>query len=151
MGQNAAGVRGRQAVGQRAGIPHDYAEHVAYALPRREELMRSRAVWAGVAAFAVTLIVSHLRSSPYNNYVLLAQAFLHGHAWIDWPGEYIDALAYGGQHYVIEAPLPAVLLLPYVALAGTAANQTLLAVVLCAIGIGAAWRLGERLGVPASA
>jgi len=112
--------------------------------------MRSRAVWAGAAAFAVTLVVSHLRSTPYNNYVLLAQAFLHGHVWIDWPGEYIDALAYGGQHYVIEAPLPAILLLPYVALAGTAANQTLLAVVLCAIGIGAAWRLAERLGVPAS-
>jgi len=40
-----------------------------------------------------------------------------------------------------------VLLLPYVAIAGTAANQTLLAVILAGVAIGAAWELGERLGV----
>lgn len=108
-----------------------------------------RAIYAGIAAFVFTLLLSHFRSTPYNNYVLLAQAFLQGHAWITWPGSYIDALAYNGQHYVIEAPLPALLLVPYVAIAGTAANQTLLAVVLAAIAIGAAWELGERLGVPA--
>lgn len=106
-----------------------------------------RSVYAGAAAFLFTLILSHLRSTPYNNYVLLADAFLHGHAWINWPGSYIDALGFNGRHYVIEAPLPALLLIPYVAVAGTAANQTLLAVILCGIGIGAAWQLGERLGV----
>ena len=114
-------------------------------------MQRRRAILAGIVAFAVTLLVSHLRSTPYNNYVLLAQALLHGHAWIDWPGAYIDALGYNGRHYVIEAPLPAVLLLPYVAIAGTAANQTLLAVVLAAVAIGAAWELAERLGVEAEA
>lgn len=104
------------------------------------------AVWAGLAAFAVTALVSRLRPSPYDNYVLLAQAFLHGRVWIDWPGAYIDALAYGGQHYVIEAPLPAVLLLPAVAIFGNA-NQTLLSALLAAVAIGAVWRLGERFGV----
>ena len=105
---------------------------------------------AAIAAFAATALVSHLRATPYNNYVLLAQAFLHGHAWIDWPGSYIDALGYNGRYYVIEAPLPAVLLLPYVALAGTAANQTLLAALLAAVGVGAAWELGERFGLRAA-
>ncbi|HEV3152455.1 MAG TPA: hypothetical protein VGZ02_01480 [Candidatus Baltobacteraceae bacterium] len=113
--------------------------------------MRSRAVLAGLVGLSVTLLASHLRSTPYNNYVLLANALLHGHAWIDWPGAYIDALGYHGQHYVIEAPMPAILLLPYVAVAGTAANQTLLSVLLAGIAIGAAWRLGERIGIPASA
>jgi hypothetical protein len=108
----------------------------------------ARAIAAGVIAFVLTLIVSHFRSTPYNNYVLLADALLHGHTWIAWPGPYIDALAYNGQHYVIEAPLPAILLLPYVAVAGLAANQTLLAVVLAAVAIGAAWRLGELFGLP---
>jgi hypothetical protein len=108
--------------------------------------MNRRSVLAGAAAFVVTLLISHFRSTPYNNYVLLAQAFLHGHTWIDWPGEYIDALLYNGQHYVIEAPLPAILLLPHVAIAGTAANQTLLAVFLAGVAIGAAWELGERIG-----
>lgn len=79
--------------------------------------------------------------------MLLADAFVHGHTWINWPGAYIDALGYNGKHYVIEGPLPAILLIPWVALAGTAANQTVIAVVLCGIAIGAAWELGERLGV----
>ncbi len=72
---------------------------------------------------------------------------MHGHTWIAWPGPYIDALAYNGQHYVIEGPLPAILLIPWVAIAGTAANQTFLAAILAAVAVGAAWALGERIGV----
>jgi hypothetical protein len=102
---------------------------------------------AALVAFAVTALISHLRATPYNNFVLLAQALLHGHTWIDWPGAYIDALNYGGRYYVIEAPLPAVAILPLVAFFGASANQTVLAVVLAAVAIGAAWELGERLGV----
>jgi hypothetical protein len=105
---------------------------------------------AGFSALIVTALVSHLRATPYNNFVLLSQAFLNGHAWIDWPGDYIDALGYGGRHYVIEAPLPAVLLLPYVALFGLHANQTLLSIVLAGVAVGAAWELGERFGLQPS-
>ena len=98
----------------------------------------------------VTALVSHLRATPYNNFVLLAQALLSGHAWIDWPGGYIDALPYNGQYFVIEGPLPALLLMPMVAIFGSQANQTGLAVVLAAVAIGAAWELGERFGLSRS-
>ncbi len=54
---------------------------------------------------------------------------------------------YGGRYYVIEAPLPALLLLPFVPIFGAQTNQTLLAAVLAAVAIGAAWELGERLGL----
>lgn len=105
------------------------------------------AYFAGLVAFAVGALLSHLRATPYDNYVLLAQAFSHGRVWIDWPGAYIDALQYGGRYYVIEAPLPAILLLPFVSLFGSGTNQTALAVVLCAVAVGAAWELGERFGL----
>lgn len=105
---------------------------------------------AAAVAFLITWLISHGRSSPYNNFVLLADAFNHGHTWITWPGAYIDALGFNGQHYVIEAPLPGVLLMPFVAMFGTAANQTLLAIALCAVAIGATWQLGENFGVPPS-
>ncbi|HVA28549.1 MAG TPA: hypothetical protein VNF68_10235 [Candidatus Baltobacteraceae bacterium] len=108
-----------------------------------------RPVIAAVAAFVILAIVAHGRSSPYNNYVLLAQAFLAGHVAITFPGSYIDALLYNGQHFIIEAPMPAILLLPFVAVFG-GANQTLLALVLAAIAIGAAYDLGERLGIQAT-
>ena len=105
------------------------------------------ALFAGVIAFVLTLITSHLRSTPYNNYTLLSEAFLHGRVWIDWPGPYIDALAFAGKHYVIEAPLPGVFMMPFVAIFGSAANQTLLAVIMCGVGVGAAWELARRYGV----
>ncbi|HEY1977227.1 MAG TPA: hypothetical protein VGG89_11800 [Candidatus Baltobacteraceae bacterium] len=110
--------------------------------------MRVRpAVLAGVVAAVITAALSHLRATPYDNYVYLAQALLHGHAWIDLPGAWIDALRYAGRYYVIEAPLPAILLLPYVAAAGLQANQTVLSVALCGVAVGAAWQLGERFGL----
>ncbi len=102
---------------------------------------------AGLVAFVVTALISRLHPTPYNNFVLLAGALLHGHTWINWPGAYIDALPYGGRYYVIEAPLPALLLLPFVAIFGAQTNQTILSLVLTGIGVGAAWELGERFGV----
>lgn len=107
-----------------------------------------RSVIAGAVALVVTATASLGRTTPYDNYVLLAQAMLEGHVWIHWPGAYIDALPYNGLYYVIEAPLPAILLLPYVALAASV-NQTLLSILLTAIAVGAAWELGERLGLRA--
>jgi hypothetical protein len=109
------------------------------------------AIAAALVAFAVTALVSHLRPTPYNNFVLLAQALAQGHTWIDWPGPYIDALHYGTHYYVIEAPLPALLLLPFVPIFGASTNQTVLAAVLAAVAVGAAWELGERFGLRRSA
>ncbi|MDQ6932233.1 MAG: hypothetical protein M3160_03550 [Candidatus Eremiobacteraeota bacterium] len=107
-----------------------------------------RSFYAGATAFLFVAVASHLRWTPYNNYVLLADAMAHGHLAINWPGDYIDALLYRGQYYVIEAPLPAILLFPLVKLLGTNANQTPLAVLLAGVAIGAAWELCERLEVP---
>jgi hypothetical protein len=102
---------------------------------------------AALVAIVVTWLVSRGHATPYNNFVLLAQAFTSGHAWINWPGAYIDALPFSdGRYYVIEAPLPAVLLMPVVAILGTA-NQTLLSILLAGVSIGAAWELGERYGL----
>jgi hypothetical protein len=105
-----------------------------------------RAIAAGLIAFIVAFVASRGRATAYDNYVLLAQAFAHGRVWIDWPGAWIDALPYLGRYYVIEAPLPAVLLLPWVALTGSA-NQTLLAVGLCGLAVGLCWLTCERLGL----
>ncbi len=102
---------------------------------------------AAVLGFVITLVASHLRSTPYDNYVLFADALVHGRLWIDWPGPYIDAvLGPDGHRYIVNDPLPALLLLPAVLIAGKAANQTFLAAILCGIACGAAWSLCRRLG-----
>ncbi len=72
---------------------------------------------------------------------------LHGHTWINWPGRLIDAAEWNGKHYVIDAPFPAFLMLPFVAVFGPAANQTALATASAVLGIWLAWRLLLRIGV----
>src|ERR1700722_13498666 len=99
-----------------------------------------------IIATATLLGLSRFDSSVYNNDVLLAAAFLKGHVWIDWPGAYIDALGFHGKHYVIEGPVPALLLVPVVALFGAATNQTSFACVTASIAIAAAWLVSRRLG-----
>jgi len=104
-----------------------------------------RCVIAACVALVVTAIASLGRVTPYDNYVLLAQALLEGHVWIHWPGSFIDALQYNGLYYVIEAPLPAILLLPVVIFGS--ASQSLLSILLTSVAAGAAWELGERYGL----
>lgn len=101
---------------------------------------------AGLAGALITLLFAHGRSTPYNNYVLFADALLHGRLWIDWPGPYIDAVSFEGYRYIVNDPVPALLLLPVVALFGVHANQTLLACALAGVATGAAWSLCKRLG-----
>ena len=102
---------------------------------------------AGAVAFLLIALAARFHPTAYDNYVLLADAFLHGRVWIDWPGEYIDALGYLGKHYVIEAPLPGILLVPAVAIWGTAANQSLLAALLGGVAVGSGWDIARRLGI----
>jgi hypothetical protein len=109
--------------------------------------MRLRAIVVGACAFIITMLFAHGRSTPYNNYVLFADALLHGHLWIQWPGEYIDAVLFEGHRYIVNDPVPGLLLLPLVAIYHEAANQTWLACLLAAVATAAGWRLARNLGV----
>jgi hypothetical protein len=111
----------------------------------------TRRAWiVGVIGFAITAAFAHGRSSPYNNYVLFADALLHGRIWIDWPGPYIDAVLFEDRRYIVNDPVPGLLLLPFVAIWHLSTNQTTLACVLAGIGAGAAWKLARNLGVSAA-
>jgi hypothetical protein len=107
------------------------------------------AIIVGCLAAAAAIFVAHGRATPYDNYVLFADALLHGHLFIDftYPGESIDAVLYNGHRYIVNDPVPGFLMLPAVAVFGIAANQTLLGCVMCGVACGAGWLLLERLGV----
>ncbi|MEA2785806.1 MAG: hypothetical protein QOF71_1910 [Candidatus Eremiobacteraeota bacterium] len=107
------------------------------------------AILAGLLGAVAALAVAHGRASHYDNYVLLASSLLHGHMYIDalWRDASIDAVLFEGHRYVVNDPVPAVLIMPLVMLVGLGANQTLLACLLCGLAIGAAWALLERIGV----
>jgi hypothetical protein len=118
------------------------------ALPRRSPWPLVRACLFGLLAFAITSLPTHIARTPFFNYVILADAILHGHVWIEWPGSFIDAVTYNGRYYIVNDPVPAFLLMPYVAFAGWYANQTWLSVVLAGVAAAAAWRISENLDVP---
>ncbi|MBV8600344.1 MAG: hypothetical protein JO359_02145, partial [Candidatus Eremiobacteraeota bacterium] len=111
----------------------------------------ARMPWlGGVAVFLLTfaaMFVAWPHATPYNNYVYLADAFLHRTVAVDTP-PYIDALLYRGERYIIEGPFPAVLLLPFVAIWHLQTNQTILSWALAALAATAGWELARRFGVP---
>lgn len=115
--------------------------------PRWLDSLEFEGIAVVAAALVLSLLASHLRSTNFNNYVRLADAILHGHLWIDWPGRWLDAVEYNGQHYGIDGPFPVVLLLPVVILFGTDANQTMVAIGVAAFALYLAWRLLLALGV----
>lgn len=103
---------------------------------------------ATLVALIMAFAAAHGRSTPYDNVARLAQAILQGHVWIDWPGSATsDAVFWHGQYYVIEGPIPALLMIPLVAIYHAAANQTALAIILGAIAVSAAWDVFRRLGL----
>ena len=125
------------------------------ALRSRAVAVSSRRNLGALAAAAVTFLVilasSHLRSTHQNNYVRVAYAWLHGRMWIDWPCPetrcWMDGILYHGHYYGIDGPVPAIFMLPFVAVWGYAANQTLVAIAFAAAAAGLAWALAERFGV----
>jgi hypothetical protein len=93
---------------------------------------RARRIFFGlllyIACTAVFWIVASparlFDHTPYNHYALLAEAWLHGrqdlaHGPPGYAGNN-DFAAYGGKTYISFPPFPAVLMLPFVAMAGAA-------------------------------
>ena len=93
-------------------------------------------------------LYSGFRPTVFNNFVWLADAWLHGKPYLPhFPGDYIDAIPYHGRAYVYQAPLPAVLMLPFVAIWGLDANETAVSIALAGVGVAAAYRVARLIEV----
>jgi hypothetical protein len=88
--------------------------------------------------------------SPQPHFVLLASAMLHGRLWLDplRAAHLGDITPYGGHYYVSFPPMPAFLLLPFVAVAGAGFNDTVFSVCLGAVDVGLCYLLLRRLSAP---
>jgi hypothetical protein len=90
--------------------------------------------------------------------VRLADAFLHGRLDIEHPPDYLELACYdstgaacqgseaGCHGYVIEPPMPAVVLTPFVAIFGADLNQVLVSIAIGAAAIGLFWVAARRMG-----
>ena len=131
-------------------------------------LDRLPAIGIGFAIVGIALAAYWLPGSPrfYNHFVWQALAFLDGRAAITWP---VDAPGIYGNAYFQDVlpvlgpdgqqtgfgllpfpPLPAIVLVPFVAVWGIATDERLISVVLGAIAAGIAWWTLGRLAIPRS-
>ena len=128
-------------------------------------LDRVPALWIGLAVVAVALTAYWLPGSLrfYNHFVWQAMAFLDGRAAISWPvdGPGIFGNAYFQDVYPVLGPdgqqtgfgllpfppLPAVVLLPFVAIWGLATDERVVSAGLGAIAAGLAWWMLGRLAI----
>jgi len=104
--------------------------------------------WCLLAVFVACLAfyaVSMFPSTPYNEQVRQAFAFLHGHTYLDAPPDYIEHAQVGGFSYALHPPLPAFLITPVVAIWGMDTSQTMFSVVIGALDVVLAWMLLGRL------
>ncbi|MGH2513161.1 MAG: hypothetical protein ACRDGQ_10780, partial [Candidatus Limnocylindrales bacterium] len=110
----------------------------------------------GFVAFLLYLPIAAYLPSNRPDFYYLADAFVHGRTWLEpaaWLGPQ-DIVPIGGHVFVPFGPLPAVLLMPFVALAGPASIAAwgfLVDALLAGLCVGLAWSLigrfdGGRLG-----
>ena len=113
-------------------------------------------VGVGLAVLALAVYTRTLVERPYDHFVWQAAAFLEGQAAIRYPAPgneyYQDVLPIVTDDGVPRGlipfpPLPALILLPFVAAHGLAANGQVVFVVLAAIDVGICWWLLGRLPV----
>jgi hypothetical protein len=121
----------------------------------RDWLDRLPAVVVGAVLVGAALLVYWVPGSDriYNHFVLQAMAFLSGRADIPTP-QFQDVLPIlgpngepTGRGLLPFPPLPAIVLMPFVALWGLATDERLVSVVLGAIDVGIVWWALGRLAV----
>lgn len=100
--------------------------------------------------FLITLIVYSLtyraEGANWNYFVLLADAFLNGRVYLlenlSWLNELVKI---NNFYYVVFPPMPAILLLPFVALFGVSFPQPLLSIFLGAVNVGLSYLFFEKV------
>ncbi len=114
---------------------------------RRADLLAAGA-WA-IAAAAVYVYTTDPERQVFDYFVRLADAFLHGRLGLTEAPSWLNELIPAGDAlwYVPYPPMPAVVLLPIVALFGTEIHQQLVSAILGGLSVGLAWLVLGRLGL----
>lgn len=109
---------------------------------------RTNPVLMAVAALVVYLLVNNGQYQYFNYYVHLAESFLQGKLHIENPPPWLTEFTWhDGKRYLFYGPLPAVLLMPLVALFHLKLNIAYPCIAIGALDVGLAWVLLDRLGL----
>ena len=97
-------------------------------------------------AFLVYILTQPKAENPFNYFIYLAEAFLSGRLYVvDTPLYFEELIKSNGKFYTIYPPMPAFLLIPFVAIWGKAFSQVLASLILGAVNVSLVYLLMRRL------
>jgi len=115
-----------------------------------QRIVSLRLRWKLLLIALVALLVFLLsKGAPVgqNHFVYLADAFLHGKLGVSGGGTSLaEIVPFNGNYFVVYPPMPAVLLIPFVALFGTNFDQGLMSVFLACLAVAATWLMLKKTG-----
>ena len=109
-------------------------------------------LWIILPLFIITFLVyvfSNLNHPDwYKHFVYLADSFLKGKTYIEgYPRYYLDLILINGKAYLPNPPLPAIILLPFVAIWGVSTDEVRIANVVGAFNVILVWILLRKIGI----
>jgi hypothetical protein len=145
---------GMSATGARRGSVAAYLERTELAelirtLDATPEIIRT--VLVTMVAAGIFLLTTSAEPSDFDYFVRLADAFLHGRLHLleapSWLNELVPG---GGGWYVVYPPVPALVLLPFVAIYGLEFPQNVASCLYAGLSVGLAWLLFGRFALTIS-
>ena len=110
-------------------------------------MKRQKIYWLVLAvalAFTVYLMFSYKKKQNLDYFVPLANSMIHGHLDIPFQPRFEELVPISGKYFVVFPPMPAVILIPAVAIMGLDFNQVWASVFLAALSVGLFYLLIER-------
>ncbi len=116
--------------------------------------LSARVRWALVLVLALCALwalvywgtgASPFAHNPYNSFSLQAASWLDGRLDVDY-ASHLEQAIYEGKYYISFPPLPSVILLPFVALMGTATPDHIIALLFALGGALFAYALARKAG-----
>ena len=96
-------------------------------------------------AFEVKVHINPFAPSGAPYFVYQAQSFLHGRWNLDLPASFTDIVVVQGKQYIVYPPMPAIVLMPFVAIFGLHTSDILMTAVSSALNLSLLYLLFEQV------
>lgn len=101
----------------------------------------NRNIFTFLVLFLVALIIYGIsyqgEGKHWNYFILLADAFIHGRLYLtDNPAWLNELITFNNKFYVVYPPMPAILLIPFIYVFGTAFPQPVLSIIIGSLNVG---------------
>lgn len=95
--------------------------------------------------FTIYMLTREIDATYYNNFIVLADAFLNGRLYLLEDVSWMELAPVDGKYYVVPPPMPAILSMPFVAVSGLSTNQTLISILFGSLNVSLAYLVARSL------